>query len=66
MAESNNISRLFGQVKKSLGPVDILINNAAFWEPDSLESITPKSHDKHFAINSRAAVLIMAEYFKRY
>jgi 3-oxoacyl-[acyl-carrier protein] reductase len=64
--------------------VDVLVNNAAFGQPDSflpqeqrnaedrspggfaIEIITPALHDKHFAVNSRAVALLIAEYAKRH
>ena len=68
--------QLFDKVEEAFGPVDVLINNAAHWESDTfipqsqLElgkfSITAESHDKHFAVNSRAVALMMAEYARRH
>jgi 3-oxoacyl-[acyl-carrier protein] reductase len=76
LAEPVTIPQLFDIVEKAFGQVDVLINNAAHWESDTfipqnrLEmgkfSITAESHDKHFAVNSRAAALMMAEYARRH
>lgn len=35
------------------------------WPPQLL-SLTPESHDRHFAVNSRATALIMAEFARRH
>jgi 3-oxoacyl-[acyl-carrier protein] reductase len=61
--------------------VDVLVNNAASWRADTflppessdhdwrgrpLQTITTESHDLHFAVNSRAVALLMAEYAGRH
>jgi 3-oxoacyl-[acyl-carrier protein] reductase len=85
LACPENIPRLFDQAEAALGPVDVLVNNAAAWQDDSflapelepanpfVESwksrpaqITAEIHDWHFAVNSRAVALMMAEYFQRH
>jgi 3-oxoacyl-[acyl-carrier protein] reductase len=68
-------------VEETLGPVEILINNAAHSEPDDFISfarshedwagrigsmVDAESHDRHFAVNSRAVALLMAEYARRH
>lgn len=62
-----------------MGPVDVLINNAAFSVPDRfMPSPAPDqagrlsvnldmaSHDRHFAVNCRAVALMMAEFARRH
>ncbi len=84
LSEPENIPQLFEQVEKSLGPVDILVNNAAYSRCDTFipedelkkqkqfagqfpkATISAESHDKIFAVNSRAVALMMAEFAKRY
>jgi len=61
--------------------VDVLVNNAADWQPDTfiplgpeardwmarhIRTIMAESHDRHFAVNSRAVALMMAEYVRRH
>ncbi len=77
LADPENIPRLFDQVEAAFGPVDILVNNAADWEGDTflpsdadrmgrtIHTITARSHDRNFAVNSRAVALLMAEYARR-
>ncbi len=84
LADPAIIPGLFDSAEKLLGPVDILVNNAAHDNPDTLvpqnnlgaasktvwdfpiSAITADSHDKHFAVNSRAVALMMAEYASRF
>jgi len=78
------IPQLFNRAAEAFGPVDVLINNAAHWEPDTFApldlgaraesverwskpaTITPESHDRHFAVNSRGVALMMAEFARRH
>src|SRR3989304_3178619 len=62
------------------GPVQALVNNAAHWESDTfvptgsasedwghwIPPISLESHDRHFAVNSRAVALMMAEFARRH
>ncbi len=78
LADPENIPRLFDQAEAAFGPIDILVNNAADWEGDSflpsdadrmgrtIHTITARSHDRNFAVNSRAVALLMAEYARRF
>ena len=81
LADPATIPQLFDRVEDAFGPVDVLINNAAHWESDTfiprnqlghgkpgspMLTITVESHDKHFAVNSRAVALMMAEYARRH
>jgi 3-oxoacyl-[acyl-carrier protein] reductase len=83
-ATPTNIPALFDRVEKAFGPVDVLVNNAAFCQADSfipqeqrtsedrsaggfsLHTITAQAHNEHFAINSRATALMIAEFADRY
>jgi 3-oxoacyl-[acyl-carrier protein] reductase len=57
---------LFAQAEAALGPVDILINNAAHDLPDDIFTITPAALDRHYAINVRGALLLCAEFARRH
>jgi 3-oxoacyl-[acyl-carrier protein] reductase len=84
LADPAVIPQLFGRAERAFGPVDILVNNAAYCAPDTfipqsqlgsdsravdtfpMSTITPDQHDRHFAVNSRAVALMMAEYARRF
>lgn len=60
------ISQLFDQVETSFGPVDILVNNAAHYhDPDTIFTASPQNLDRTFAVNTRAPVLLIAEFIRR-
>lgn len=63
---AEEIPRLFDAAER-LGPVAILVNNAAHCEsPDEVVSATAGGLDRHFAVNTRAATLLMREFAVRY
>jgi 3-oxoacyl-[acyl-carrier protein] reductase len=81
LSDPTIIPQLFDRAEAAFGPVDILINNAAYCVQDTLDQpavgalapdgfltqpITAQLHDMHFAVNSRAVALMMAEYARRY
>jgi 3-oxoacyl-[acyl-carrier protein] reductase len=77
------IPQIFDRAEAAFGPVDVLINNAAYCVQDTLvppealrpgetapdgflvTPITAETHDRHFAVNSRAVALMMAEFARR-
>ncbi len=82
LSDPHAIPQLFDYAEATLGPADILVHNAAYWEADTLLApgidpdapglwppasawISPESHDRHFAVNSRAAALLIAEFARR-
>src|SRR4030043_2472114 len=61
------IPALFDEAEKASGRVDILVNNAAHCEmPDDIFSATAANIERHFAVNTRAAVLLMSEFVNRH
>ena len=86
LADPAVIPELFDTAERELGPVDVLVNNAAeyqadtFLPPQSFEDGEPalweggpltgtfkaETHDKHFAVNTRAVALTMAEFIRRH
>jgi 3-oxoacyl-[acyl-carrier protein] reductase len=84
LADPAHIPALFDAVEAALGPVEVLVNNAADWAADSFipmglpqfnpthvdtfgtRTITAATHDRHFAVNSRAVALMMAEFLRRH
>jgi len=80
LGQSNNIRRLFDEAEKELGPIDILVNNAASWAADSFLPLEDQSEDRigrslatiseptvdlHFNVITRGTALLMAEYARR-
>jgi 3-oxoacyl-[acyl-carrier protein] reductase len=58
---------LFDKAETAFGRVDILVNNAAHCEmPDDIFSATASNIERHFAVNTRASVLLMSEFVNRH
>ena len=74
----DTIEPLFDAVEAALGPVDILVNNASAWRPDTftlapvdgrgrrLTRVSAETFDANFAVDARGAALMMAEFARRY
>jgi 3-oxoacyl-[acyl-carrier protein] reductase len=79
LADLATIPLLFERAETLFGPVDILVNNADYCMADTFQSgsaalapsgyatteISPEIHDRHFAVNSRAVALLIAEFARR-
>jgi 3-oxoacyl-[acyl-carrier protein] reductase len=55
---------LFAAAIRRFGRVDILINNACFWEGGGIDKVDAPQLDRHYAVNTRAAVLLCAEFVR--
>jgi 3-oxoacyl-[acyl-carrier protein] reductase len=57
---------LFGAAVECFGRVDILVNNAAHWEAGGADRIDAAQLDRHYAVNTRAPVLLCVELARRH
>jgi len=57
---------LFDLVEAELGPVDILVNNAAFSTHDSWQTLSAETVDAHYQVNARATALLTVEFARRF
>jgi 3-oxoacyl-[acyl-carrier protein] reductase len=77
LSDPDTISALFDTAESSLGPVDIVINNASGWigdtfrasEQDDLDRdvspITADTFDRVMAVDGRASALMIGEFARR-
>jgi 3-oxoacyl-[acyl-carrier protein] reductase len=46
------------------GRIDILVNNAAHWEPGGVDHVDAAQLDRHYAVNTRATALLCVEFVR--
>lgn len=67
LSDPATIPNIFDQVHEIFGRVDVLVNNAAHCEnPDTTLTTSAGSWDRTFSVNTRAVILMMAEFVRRY
>ena len=67
LSDVSVIPELFEHAEARFGPVTILVNNAAHCElPDTIFDTSAERLDRHFDVNTRATVLLMHEFARRY
>lgn len=59
-------TRLLDDVETRLGSVSILVNNAAYSIHDGYERLDAATIDAHYFVNMRAAMLLAAEFVRRF
>lgn len=78
LADPGSAALLVARAEKEIGPIDILVNNAAHstsdtfvpatdtdWASRHQTAVDASSVDRHFAVNARAVALLMAEFARR-
>lgn len=58
LADDRACGDLVGDAAAVLGPLTLLVNNAALFESDSAASYLPDVWERHFAVNLRAPVIL--------
>src|SRR5215471_16857974 len=56
------VAGLIGAAVRAVGPLHLLVNNAASFEPDGIGTLDPQRFDRQFAVNLRAP-LFLAQAF---
>src|SRR5712692_591820 len=64
VSKQADIKRLFSEAQKAFGRIDILVNNAAFYEFAPLEEVTHDLFQKHFNLNVLGLLLTTKEAVK--
>src|SRR6187402_472053 len=56
---------VFSEVERRFGTAHILVNNACYWEGGDLARADAAQLDRHYAVNTRAAVLLCREFVRQ-
>ena len=51
VANEDDVTRLFDEVRKAFGRVDVLVNNAGVYDPKPIESLSIPEFNRHFDAN---------------
>ncbi len=62
LADAGRCATLIAEARGRLGPLGLLVNNAAVFEADSPDEIDPGVWDRHFAVNLRAPVMLGSDF----
>jgi 3-oxoacyl-[acyl-carrier protein] reductase len=66
VSKSADVTRLFDEAKRALGPVDILVNNAGIYEMAPIADVTEEHFRRHFDINVLGLLLATQEAVKQF
>lgn len=66
LAAADAATRLLDEVEARLGPVTILVNNAAYSTRDGYEKLDAASLDRHYAVNLRTTALLSVHFARRF
>ena len=64
VSKAADVKRMFEETKKTLGSVDVLVNNAGVFQFNPLEAITEKEFHREFDINVLGTILVTQEALK--
>jgi len=65
LADECAVQELLPHAERELGPIGCLINNAAAFTNDTVETVTRASWDLHLAVNLRAPFVLMQSFAER-
>ena len=65
LADVSETQDLLGRAEAHFGPLALLVNNSALFEPDSAQDFTSEALERHFAVNLRAPLLLCQAFAAR-
>ncbi len=66
VSSSADVTRMFDQCERELGPLDILVNNAGVWPTAYVKDLTEEAWDRTLAVNLKGAFLTCREAVRRW
>ncbi len=65
VSSSEQVKKMATRVEQELGPVNILVNNAAMMRPQKPEDITEADWDEHINVNLKSAFLVTQAFLPK-
>ena len=65
LGDEGAVSALLPRAERELGPIGCLVNNAAGFANDTVETVTRESWDSHIAVNLRAPFVLIQNFAAR-
>lgn len=65
LLHANRADDLVNAARRELGPVGLLINNAAEFAPDTLDTAAAEPWERHLGINARAPLVLMSAFARQ-
>lgn len=65
LADEAALARLMAEAEAALGPIGCLVNNAAIFAEDTLETATRESWEAHLSVNLRAPFVLIQHFAAR-
>lgn len=62
LTDMDAVAGLVAAAADALGPVDLLVNNASAFEPDSAHDFSWDAWDRHFALHVKAPVMLVRQF----
>ena len=57
--------RLIDEAADALGPIDLLVNNASLFKPDTVEAFDDALWDRHFAVHVKAPSILARDFVRQ-
>jgi len=65
LADGAATARLMDRVNDALGPIDLLVNNASLFKPDTVEAFDDDLWDRHFAVHVKAPSILARDFVRQ-
>ena len=58
-------ARLVGEATAAIGPLDLLVNNASVFKPDTVDAFDDALWDRHFAVHVKAPSILARDFVRQ-
>lgn len=65
LTKSAECDKIVQEATDALGPIGLLVNNASIFQDDSIDTFTPGSFERHFAVHVRAPSILTREFARQ-